>query len=152
VSRSSKRGPVLPAAELARDPISVELQRLRERLSAHVDKLPPDLYDALQKLILRVQADVVWVRECIMHERWRAVRASVAQGKTRDEAFEDAAIQLADTPAACGSDMMKKDFLAVERARRGRWLSLYHHADDEIYPARVGSGAALRFWRDDGAG
>ena len=50
-----KRGPVLPAAELARDPTSVQLQQLRERLSEHADKLPPDLYDALQGLISRAQ-------------------------------------------------------------------------------------------------
>jgi hypothetical protein len=52
VTRGSKRGPALPAAELARDPASIQLQELRERLSAHADKLPPDLYDALQKLIV----------------------------------------------------------------------------------------------------
>ena len=63
-----KRGPALPAAELARDPASVQLQQLRERLSVHADKLPPDLYDALQELISRAQDDVSGMRACIMHD------------------------------------------------------------------------------------
>ena len=134
------------------DPSSVELQQLRERLSAYADKLPPDLYDALQDLIAQAQADISGTRACNMYERWHAVCESIAQGKTRDEAFEDAAIQLAGTPAACGPDMMKKDFDAVQRAHRGQWLARYHRSDDQIYPARIGSGAALKFWRDDGAG
>ena len=49
-----KRGRALPAAELARDPASVQLQQLRERLSVHADKLPPDLYDECE-LISRAQ-------------------------------------------------------------------------------------------------
>ena len=31
--------------------------------------------------------------------------------------IEDAATRLAGTPAVCGPDMVKKDFLAVQRAR-----------------------------------
>jgi hypothetical protein len=148
-----KRGPPLPAAELARDPASVRLQQLRERLGVHGDKLPPDLYDELQKLISQVQANAAWWRECVMHARWLAVWDEIAQGKTRDpDAYEDAAARLADTPAKCGPDMMKKDFLAVQRARRDRLLPPDHRSGDEIYPARIGSGTALKFWRDDGAG
>ena len=44
--------------------------------------------------------------------------------------------------------MVKKDFLAVQRARRGRLLPLFHYDSDTFYPARVGSGAALAFWID----
>jgi hypothetical protein len=148
MTAGSKRGPAPPAAELARDPASVQLQQLRERLSAHVDKLPPDLYDDLQKLISQVQESVAWVRECIMYERWRAVCESIEQGNTREKAYEDAATRLAGTPAACGPDMMKKDFDTVQKARRDRLLPPYYRPGDEIYPARVGSGAALAFWID----
>jgi hypothetical protein len=143
-----KRGPALPAAELARDPASVQLQQLRERLSVHADKLPPDLYDELQKLISRAQDDVSGMRACIMHERWRAARDEIAQGKTRETAFEDAATRLVGTPAVCGPDMVKKDFDAVQKARRGRLLPPFHYDSDTFYPARVGSGAALAFWID----
>jgi hypothetical protein len=148
VTGGTKRGPALPAADLARDPTSVQLQQLRERLSVHADKLPPDLYDELQELIAQAQADVSGTRACNMHERWRAACDEIAQGKTRETAFEDAATRLAGTPAECGPDMVKKDFLAVQRARRGRLLPPYHRRDDEIYLARVGSAAALAFWID----
>jgi hypothetical protein len=131
---------------LAPDPASVQLQRLRERLSAHADKLPPDLYDELQELIEQAQADAVSERACIMHERWRAVCESIEQGNSQEVAFDDAAARLADTPAACGPDMMKKDFDAVQRARRGRLVSARHRYGDEIHPARIGSSAALAFW------
>jgi hypothetical protein len=76
-----KRGPALPAAELARDPASVQLQQLRERLSVHADKLPPDLYDGLQKLISQAQADAAWMRESIRHARWLAVYNEIAKEK-----------------------------------------------------------------------
>ena len=147
-----KRGPALPAAELARDPTSVQLQQLRERLSAYADKLPPDLYDELQKLISQAQADAAWMRESIRYARWLAVCNEIAKGKTRETAYEDAATQLVGTPAVCGPDMVKKDFDAVQKARRGRLLPPFHYDSDTFYPARVGSGAALKFWRDDGAG
>ena len=68
--------------------------------------------------------------------------------KRREVAFEDAATRLAGTPAACGHEMVKKDFLAVQRARRGRLLPLFHYDSDTFYPPRVGSGAALKFWLD----
>ena len=143
-----KRGPALPAAELARDPASVQLQQLRERLSVHADKLPPDLYDELQKLISQAQADAARMRESIMHKRWRAARDEIAKEKTRETAYEDAATQLVGTPAVCGPDMVKKDFDAVQKARRGRLLPLFHYDSDTFYPPRVGSGAALAFWID----
>ena len=92
------------------------------------------------------------MRACIMHDRWRAACEEIAQGKTREVAFEDAATRLAGTPAACGHEMVKKDFLAVQRARRGRLLPPFHYDSDTFYPARIGGGAALKFWRDDGAG
>ena len=152
MTRGSERGTPLPAAELARDPASVQLQQPHERLSVHADKLPPDLYDALQGLIAQAQDDVSGMRVCKMHERWHAACEEIAQGKTQEVAFEDAATRLAGTPAACGHEMVKKDFLAVQRARRGRLLPPYLYPDDEIYPARIGSGAALKFWSDDGAG
>ena len=68
----------------------------------------------------------------------------IAQGKTRETAYEDAATQLVGTPAVCGPDMVKKDFDAVQKARRGRLLPPFHYDSDTFYPARVGSGAALR--------
>jgi len=108
VTGGTKRGPALPAADLARDPTSVQLQQLRERLSVHADKLPPDLYDELQELIAQAQADVSGTRACNMHERWRAACDEIAQGKTRETAFEDAATRLAGTPAECGPDMVKR--------------------------------------------
>ena len=88
------------------------------------------------------------MRACIMHERWRAARDEIAQGKTRETAFEDAATRLVGTPAMCGHDMVKKDFDAVQKARRGRLLPPFHYDSDTFYPARVGSGAALAFWID----
>ena len=113
-----KRGPALPAAELARDPTSVQLQQLRERLRVHADKLPPDLYDALQELISQAQADAASMRESIRHARWLAVYNEIAKEKTRETAYEDAATQLVGTPAVCGPDMPGKNRFAASATHR----------------------------------
>ena len=84
-----------------------------------------------------------------MHDRWRAARDEIAQGKTRETAFEDAATRLVGTPAVCGPDMVKKDFDAVQKARRGRLLPPFHYDRYVLSaPRRQRSGASvLDRWR-----
>jgi hypothetical protein len=117
---------------------------IRLSLRGRGHKLPPDLTAALHAS----------TRASNMIERWLAVCDAVARGKSRSDgaAYEDAVEQLAGSPAACGSDMMKTDYDAVRRALRNRALLPLHFDADEFLRSSIASGAALAFWSDDGVG
>jgi hypothetical protein len=103
-----------------------ELADLRCELEAHRDKLPPELFAWLNKLIclhaepLKRQEAGPWTRERTRHTRWWCVREAIKKGRKREAAYDDAVARLADTPAACGRHMMKKDY--DEEERQIGWL------------------------------
>jgi hypothetical protein len=104
-----------------------ELADLGCELEAHRDKLPPELFASLDKLIC-LQAEPLmqqeeagpWPRERTQHTRWWCVREAIKEGRKREAAYDDAVARLADTPAACGRHMMKKDY--DEEQRQIGWL------------------------------
>ena len=106
-----------------RDPIPAQLLDLLESLRPG-QPLPLARYQQVIDLIawalVQVQDDQPWTRERIRHQRVTAVRDGVKRGLSRKEAYADAVTLLAGTPAACEWEMMKKVFLADEKARRRR--------------------------------
>jgi len=99
-------------------PTKDKLQRLWHDLAAEADRLTPDLYRGLNRLLLWEMAkpEGPWTRDMKMGARWAAVWLGIERGKQRSGAALDFAVtRLRDTPARCGREMARKDFNAMER-------------------------------------
>jgi hypothetical protein len=109
---------------MVRDPTPGALQKLLKQLDAHARLLPPDLCNELFLLVgwalVQVQDYQPHSRARIGYQRVAAVRDAIKRGLRPEKAYADAVGQLAGTPAACELDMMKKVFLAAQKARRRR--------------------------------
>jgi hypothetical protein len=117
VTRPRKR-PLTPHEQWERRaPTTSELMCLWRELLAEHDRLTPDLYQGLYRLLvweLR-KPEGPWSRERKQATRWVAVYMSIDRGLKPKAAFDFAVTWLADTPARCGREMMRQDFFAMQR-------------------------------------
>ena len=95
---------------------------LWRKLLAEADRLTPDLYRELYRLLVweLAKPEGPWSRARKQQVRWVAVYMGIDRGLKRAAACEDAVTQLANTPARCDREMMKKDFNAMQRNLRSR--------------------------------
>jgi hypothetical protein len=109
---------------IMRDPTPAELRDLLDWWDRHAPALPWDRSKQILNLIgwamVQVQPHQPWSNARIRYQRVAAVRRAIKRGLPREKAYADAQTQLTETPAACGWEMMKKVFLAEEKARRRR--------------------------------
>ena len=117
-----KRSPTAYEQWEARAPTREDVERLWYKLSAEADRLAPDLYWELNQLLLWEMAKPKepWPREAKRGARWAAVCLGIKRGLKREAAYDFAVTLLADMPARCGRNMMKKDFDAMQRKIRWR--------------------------------